>query len=138
MPVALQRACQSYGCSQPAETCVEHGRKAQAQAYDIRRGSSSSRGYGARWRHYVVAYRNELSRHGIAPLCGARLPNAPSTQDSRCQRDGKVTLGYVVDHIVPVSGPHDPRFYDPSNHQLLCDGRGYGCHDAKRQREARR
>lgn len=38
----------------------------------------------------------------------------------------------VVDHIVPITGADDPRFYDERNHQALCGS----CHDAKRQREA--
>jgi 5-methylcytosine-specific restriction endonuclease McrA len=42
----------------------------------------------------------------------------------------------MIDHIVPVTGPDDPRFWDMSNHQALCS-RAHGCHDRKRQREGR-
>lgn len=140
MPATLTRACQHYGCSYPSDTCPDHSKKAQQKAYDTRRGSASSRGYGARWRRYVEWYRAELMRLHVprAGLCGARLPGAPVTTHSRCTALGLVMPGHVVDHIEPVSGPDDPRFYDPTNHQLLCDGRGHGCHDAKRQQERTR
>lgn len=138
MPVTLQPACPAYGCPHTARTCPDHGRRAATRAYDEHRGSAHSRGYGAQWRRYTLSYRQRLVALGIPPVCGARLPEAPVTTDSRCAQEGKVTSGHVVDHIMPVSGPHDPRFYDPANHQLLCDGRGCGCHDAKRQRERRR
>lgn len=136
MPRALARACR-YGCPNDAATCPTHGRQAQAQAYDDRRGTAHARGYGATWRHYTEWFRAELFRLDVtrAGLCGARLPGAPPTHDSECQAKGYVVPGHVVDHIVPVTGPNDPRFYDPTNHQLLCDGRGNGCHDRKRQRE---
>jgi 5-methylcytosine-specific restriction endonuclease McrA len=45
--------------------------------------------------------------------------------------EGFIVLGTVVDHIVPVTGPDDPKFYDAGNHQLLC----HHCHNVKRQRE---
>jgi 5-methylcytosine-specific restriction endonuclease McrA len=59
------------------------------------------------------------------------------TADSECLQQGRTTevqgkFG-VTDHIVPVTGPDDPRFYDESNHQSLCNR----CHNRKRQREAR-
>lgn len=135
MPGLLTRAC-VYGCPQSADTCTVHGRQAKRIAYDDRRGSAASRGYGSRWRKFTDWYRNELQRHGIQPLCGARLPGTPATRDSDCQRHGHVTIGRVVDHIVPVESATDPRFFDPLGMQLLCDGvTGRGCHDRKRQRE---
>lgn len=36
-----------------------------------------------------------------------------------------------VDHIIPVDGPDDPRFWDPENHQSLC----HACHSAKTMAE---
>jgi len=127
-------------CPNDATTCPDHGRTATAKAYDKRRGTASSRGYGGRWRRYAQWYRDELSRLNVprAGLCGSRLPGAPETNDSRCAAKGRITYGRVVDHIQPVSGPDDPRFFDSTNMQLLCDGvTGHGCHDAKRQREVR-
>ncbi len=47
----------------------------------------------------------------------------------RCQRAGKVTVGSVVDHIVPLwQGGSD----EDSNKELLCDP----CHDTKTAGEA--
>jgi 5-methylcytosine-specific restriction enzyme A len=137
VPAALLRAC-VYGCPHDATACPEHGRKAQAKAYDLRRGTRQARGYDERWTRYTQWFRDELARHGIPPVCGARLPGTPPTQDSDCQREQRITQARVVDHITPVQGKDDPRFYDPTNHQLLCDGvTGRGCHDRKRQRERR-
>lgn len=53
------------------------------------------------------------------------------THDSVCAAKGLIVPGRVVDHIIPVTGPDDPRFYDQANHQYLCDR----CHNAKRNRE---
>ena len=47
-------------------------------------------------------------------------------------RTPRVEVATVVDHIMPVTGADDPRFYDPTNHQALCER----CHNVKRQREA--
>jgi 5-methylcytosine-specific restriction protein A len=48
----------------------------------------------------------------------------------RCQKEGRVSLGKVVDHIVPLwAGGSD----EDENKQLLCDP----CHDAKTAREAK-
>lgn len=133
MPSAPQRACTAFGCGQ-VEPCPQHGRRARRQAYDDRRGSASSRGYGASWRDYRVWFIGETMRRHVARagLCGARLPGAPQTADSQCTALGRTVAGRVVDHIVPVRGPHDARFYDTTNHQLLCDE----CHNRKRQRES--
>jgi 5-methylcytosine-specific restriction protein A len=47
----------------------------------------------------------------------------------QCKRDGKVTIGHPVDHIVPLwKGGSD----DDSNKETLCTP----CHDAKTAREA--
>jgi 5-methylcytosine-specific restriction protein A len=56
----------------------------------------------------------------------------PVTGDSECCRRGWMTKADLVDHIVPVSGPADPRFYDLENLQGLC----HPCHNRKRQRES--
>lgn len=134
MPSSLPRACRP-GCPHPAQSCPEHGRKAKAKFYDTRRGSASSRGYGARWRQYRTWFLAELLRLNVprAGLCGSRLPGTPPTHDSQCALEQRIVEGTVVDHIVPVTGPDDQAFYLPTAHQLLCAH----CHDAKRQRESR-
>ena len=132
MPSALAKACRVTGC--PGGNCA-HTLEARTQQADKRRGSSSARGYGAEWQRYTVWFRDAMFRRQVknAGLCGARLPGTRNTEDSRCQAEGRITRGEVIDHITPVTGPKDPTFYDSSNHQLLCQS----CHNAKRQRERR-
>lgn len=132
MPSSATRACQ-YGCPNDAQTCPEHGKPAQSKLYDDRRGTAAARGYNRRWDAYRSWYLDELFRRKVprAGLCGARLPSATLTSDSRCAQQDCIVLGTVVDHIIPVTGPDDPRFYNPLGHQLLCES----CHNAKRQRE---
>jgi 5-methylcytosine-specific restriction protein A len=84
-----------------------------------------SLGYDHRWAKYARAFRSEF------PLCGMTSTGVP-TGDSRCQMRRRVSPAQCVDHIVPICGPNDPRFYDRSNHQSLCNS----CHAVKRQRES--
>jgi len=130
--VPVVRACVHYGCAAP-RPCPHHRRAASLSAVDDRRGHSAARGYGSQWRRYIHWYRAALVRAGVprAGLCGARLPEAVATTDSLCTAQGLIVAGTVVDHIVPVTGPGDPTFFGPANHQLLCTR----CHNAKRQRE---
>jgi len=109
MPQAPRRPCAQPGCpalvGRGERYCQAH-QAAQRRAYDDKRGSAASRGYGARWRRYRLMC---LRRH---PLCQA--PGC--TRPAEC-----------VDHIVPVSGADDPGFWIVSNHQGLC----LRCHSAK-------
>ena len=73
---------------------------------DRARGTSSARGYGQAWRAY--------SR--------ARVAQHPECSTAGCTRPGALT-----DHIVPVTGPADPLFWDQGNHQTLC----WSCHSRK-------
>ena len=102
--------------------CEKHTR-----LVDQQRGSSTERGYDGPWRGYSERFRVEF------PLCGDRPPEAPQTQDSLCRREGRTEAATLVDHIVPVAGSGDARFYDRANHQSLCEA----CHNMKRQRESR-
>lgn len=77
------------------------------------RPSSSARGYGYRWEKYSKQYRLQH------PLC------------VHCLKRGITTATECVDHIEPVSGPNDPLFWDPDNHQSLCNT----CHGIKTQTE---
>lgn len=116
------------------EPCPVHGRGAQLAIYERRRGSATARGYGRDWRAFTLRYFGELwdLRVPRAGQCGCRHPSAPATSDSVCAAIGRPQLATVVDHIVPISGKTDPRFYDVSNLQGLCDR----CHNQKRQRES--
>lgn len=71
------------------------------------RPTAAARGYDHRWRAYVAAYLSEPANFLCA--CG-------------CGRGAE-----VVDHIKPVSGPADPLFWTPSNHQPLTRA----CHSRK-------
>ena len=74
-----------------------------------KRLSANERGYTARWARYSRQYRKEN------PLCAG------------CYRRGIIKVGGHVDHVIPVSGPDDPLFWEPTNHQGLC----IECHSRK-------
>jgi 5-methylcytosine-specific restriction protein A len=128
MPSAVLHYCGADRCGQMVRTpyCPAHT-KSKQRAYDDRRGSAAARGYGAKW----TAYRDQFRAR--YPLCGMRPPGAPGTADSQCAAEGRPEPMFVVDHIVPVQGAQDLRFYDETNHQALCER----CHNRKRQRESR-
>ena len=110
MPSAPRKICRHPGCSVLTENtyCGQHEKKKQETLkterikYDKERGTSSSRGYNYRWRKYSAQYRKDN------PLC------------VMCEKEGRVALAECVDHIIPVSGPDDPLFWEPTNHQGLC------------------
>lgn len=86
------------------QPCPDHSKH-----YDRRRPSAARRGYGSRWQAYSKAY---LEEHPFCVQCGQ-----PSCQ---------------TDHKIPVSGPDDPLFWDPENHQALCRT----CHSSKTARQS--
>ena len=75
------------------------------------RPNSTRRGYGYRWEQYAKRFRSE-SEHALCAMC---------------LQAGRTTASECVDHIVPVTGPDDPRFWDRSNHWALC----WSCHSRK-------
>ena len=77
------------------------------------RGSSTKRGYGSRWQKYREHY---MAAH---PLCVT------------CEAKGKTVPATVIDHIVEVSGPDDPLFWEAGNHMALCRD----CHERKHGRK---
>jgi 5-methylcytosine-specific restriction protein A len=102
--------------------CDKHRRDTQ-RAVDVRRGSSTARGYGYRWQQYRAAW---LLEH---PLCGDRV-NGRSAAHSRCAREGRIVAGRQVDHIQAHRGD-ELLMWSASNHQTLCDS----CHSSKTARE---
>lgn len=109
-PAAPQRPCRWPGC--PALTtagrfCVTHTKDDRRQT-DKRRGTSAQRGYGYRWQQYREVF---IAEH---PLC------------EECTKQGIVSATFAVDHIVPHKGD-EKLFWDPNNHQGLCEG----CHNRK-------
>jgi len=115
MPMKPPRPCRYPGC--PALIgdrngyCEKHLKQTRRQ-YERERGTSTERGYDARWRRYRKAY---LAEH---PLC------------IECLKQSKVVEATVVDHIKPHHD--DPRlFWDQKNHQALCEP----CHNIKTAKE---
>ena len=108
------RPCRHTGCHELTRDgyCEKHRREKQ-QRYDRQRGSSTKRGYGGRWQRYRKRFLAEN------PLC------------VKCRENNGIEPSTDVDHIVAVSGPDDPLFWDPDNHQALC----HSCHSAKTAKE---
>ncbi|MEW5952645.1 MAG: HNH endonuclease [Bacillota bacterium] len=92
--------------------CPAH-KKQNTKHYDKQRGTAAQRGYGGRWQRYRLQY---LKEH---PLCVI------------CFKANKLTPSRHVDHIIAVSGPNDPLFWDGDNHQALCAN----CHSRKTVKE---
>lgn len=121
MPLAPKRPCAKPGCGKLGATpyCEEHTSKREISQrterikYDKERGSAASRGYNSRWSRYSKQYRVDH------PLC------------IMCEKEGKLTVAECVDHIEPVNGPDDPKFWLESNHQSLC----HSCHSEKTAKE---
>jgi 5-methylcytosine-specific restriction endonuclease McrA len=128
MPERLAAACAVFGCPN-LEPCPAHHPRAPG-----RRLTSHRLGYDHVWRRFREHFFIELWRLRVprAGLCGCRHPSAPATDDSICARRGRYSPAELVDHIVPISGPADPRRLDLSNLQGLCQR----CHNKKRQRES--
>ena len=105
MPFKPARPCAYGGCpnltNHPSRLCDEHLRKTR-QIADHERGTSTERGYDARWRRYRKAY---LAEH---PLCAL------------CAKKGITRAATTVDHIIPHRGNYE-LFWDPKNHQPLCE-----------------
>lgn len=121
MPTYPKHACAAPGCGalvdRGAARCPKH-QVTYDKAGEVARGSSHSRGYDSRW---AAARLSFLRDH---PLC------------AECERQGRVTAGRVVDHIVPHMG--DPKlFWDRANWQTLCDYTSpFNCHGSKTAKEA--
>ena len=115
MPNRTLRPCNKPGCPELVTLgyCEKH-RLAKRKREDEGRGSSSRRGYGARWR------KARLSHLHSNPLC------------VECGRKGFVVGAAVVDHIAPHRGNQE-LFWDKDNWQSLCKP----CHDRKTWRESR-
>jgi 5-methylcytosine-specific restriction enzyme A len=112
MPLMPKRPCSQPGCGVLTSSgrCDAHRKQAQKQA-DAARGSSTQRGYGARWQKASKAY---LQAH---PLCVCPECKAGEL---------RVTAATVVDHIIPHRGDMK-LFWDNTNWQSM----GKTCHDRK-------
>jgi len=115
------RPCRYKGCPQLTEDasgyCPEHLKLTKEliwKSYDEQRGTAAERGYDRRWSKYRKAYLADY------PLCVRCFEKTPPV----------IREATVVDHIVPHHGDYK-LFWDPSNHQSLCDE----CHHIKTARE---
>ena len=108
--------------SRPLHECTYPGchvlvREARCHKHkpDRFRPSAAKRGYGGkRW----LAFR--AMQLSTEPLC------------KECLKEGRMVPGVAVDHICPVSGPDDPRFFDLEAVQSLC----VPCHARKTASES--
>lgn len=122
MPSAPRKPCRTCGQLTNGTYCEKHQKKKEAEVvvqrikYDKERGTAASRGYNYRWSKYSEQYRKDH------PLC------------VMCEAKGKVVLTECVDHIIAVNGPDDPLFWEPTNHQGLCNT----CHNIKSEAEGNR
>lgn len=103
MPKRSKKPCAVVGCQSlingSERYCEEH--KKLEYKYDDNRGSSTQRGYDARWRK---ARKRYLAQN---PIC------------VECKKAGMLGVAKIVDHIIPHKG--DPvLFWDQSNWQALC------------------
>ena len=109
------RACRWPGCPEIVygkhTYCEAHRaevRQSRDRVYDEARGTSSERGYDAKWQRFREWF---LSRAG-------------NQYCHRClELDGEIVKAEVVHHIIPVSERSDLRLV-PDNCQPLC----YQCH----------
>ena len=91
MPSALLRAC-AYpgGCPELTEghLCTAHQKERES-----RRGSAHARGYTRHWRQvFIPLFERMLIAAGLAPVCGAALPDGPRMTESRCNSLGVLTF----------------------------------------------
>jgi hypothetical protein len=133
MASALLKPCaHPGGCPELVESgcCPAHQR-----AREARRGSAHSRGYTAAWRAFRGRVTERMVALDIVPVCGARLPGAPTTGDSRCQAAGLLNPRHLhLDHTPPlldIERADERAVCDPMRVQWLCEA----CHNAKSQRE---
>lgn len=89
-----KRPCRKQGCRELVSSGYCRGHR---QEYERARGSSSERGYGAKWREARAAF---LKRHPTCKEC-----DQPAT---------------TVDHIIPHRGDMG-LFWDTSNWAPMCE-----------------
>jgi len=120
MPSAPLKQCRKPGCKNVSKNsyCDEHSRQRKAVAktkqrdYDKIRGTRTERGYDNRWLKESLYFRKDK-------VC------------IHCDKKGVAKMSQCTDHIIPVSGPKDPLFWNTDNWQPLC----HECHSIKTAKE---
>ena len=110
IPVPL-RPCTVPGCAQfagPRGKCLVHAQQAEQH-----RGTARERGYSRTWEAKARAFKDKY------PLCGHR-PNGVPPVMSQCYDQGRITLAYQVDHVVPHRGNQALFWDEEHNWQSLC------------------
>jgi 5-methylcytosine-specific restriction protein A len=113
MPTAAPKPCKKPGCrllTTQGAYCPDHAKMVRQQT-EVKRESSTKRGYGYRWQQTSKGF---LKAH---PLC--QCPNC---------KEGEIRLrkAEVVDHIKPHDGDMQ-LFWDRTNWQAM----NKQCHDIK-------
>ncbi len=111
MPLRPLRACSIHGCPHLTREryCASHMHRVDEEraAYEKKRAQAHQRGYDTEWREYRGRF---LHAH---PYCA----------DPYKRHVGERVDAHQVDHVVPHKG--DRRlFWDPRNHQSLCESCG--------------
>ncbi len=110
IPVPL-RPCTVPGCAQfagPRGKCLVHAHEAERY-----RGTARERGYSRTWEARARKFKDKY------PLCGHR-PNGVPPVMSQCYEQGRVTMAYQVDHVVPHRGDQKLFWDEEHNWQSLC------------------
>jgi 5-methylcytosine-specific restriction protein A len=112
MPRKPLRPCNSPSCPELTHDTYCDDHKKDKYSYDRQRGSSSERGYNAKWRKARLRY---LKKN---PLC------------VECLQGDRIEPATVVDHIQAHKGDKE-LFWDEDNWQSLCESH----HNSKTRRE---
>ena len=117
MPSLPPRLC-ANGCGTP----VQGGRCPRcSRSRAGRRETASSRGYDAHWVRFRAWAISLMVNLGVLPVCGARHPDAPATEDSLCKAAGFLTYQSAdgsslhLDHEPPLED------WERSRTDLVCD-----------------
>jgi hypothetical protein len=125
MPEALLRPCPGGGGTCPELTtggpCHAHAREREQ-----RRGKTAARGLDtAHWRAFRARFTRMLLAAGIAPVCGAALPEGPTVMTT-CRVAGVLTANQLELHHAPPLTPAERKDW-----RAVCDKRrvAWVCHD---------
>jgi 5-methylcytosine-specific restriction protein A len=113
MPKRSYRFCKQAGCNELTRDasgyCAAHRaegeqhKKEAESRYNRSRSNYTKAEHTYKWQQYSKRYLQD-----------------PDHQICRLHLKGCTLIADCVDHIVPPSGPDDPLFWDPGNHQPSC------------------